>query len=55
MNIVTPCHGAPVSISMYYMGEGYEAVDEIECEHTGCFNAWNPDGTARYIAEDTFL
>jgi hypothetical protein len=48
LNIVTPCHGAPILMTTTYTG-GYMGVDEIseiECSHGGCNNSWNPEGVA---------
>lgn len=52
---VTPCHGAPLYISVRHEAGfgGYgstEVVDEISCDAPGCPSTWNPDGTVSYAA-----
>lgn len=46
--LVTPCHGAPLSISTAWESSGFDTfnvVDEVVCPAEGCLNSWNPDGT----------
>jgi hypothetical protein len=45
--ILTPCHGAPLSIGTTWESSGFDAynvVDEITCPADGCLNSWGPDG-----------
>ena len=49
--LVTPCHGAPLSISTAWESSGfdtYNVVDEVVCPAEGCLNSWNPDGTVQH-------
>lgn len=47
MNIVTPCHGAPLLILTRLEGRSYmqyEVPDEIMCTAEGCYNSWDAAG-----------
>lgn len=49
--LVTPCHGAPLSISTAWESSGfdtYNVVDEVVCPAERCLNSWNPDGTVAH-------
>ena len=54
-NIVTPCHGMPLTIyTAETGGNGYatwKEVSEIVCSAEGCYNEWNPDGTVSHWQE----
>lgn len=45
-NIVTPCHGMPLTIYM-----AFDEVEEIVCSAKECYNSWNPDGTVSHWQE----
>lgn len=50
--LVTPCHGAPLSVYTSSTGgsgyQTYEEPSEIVCTAPGCVNSWNPDGTVDF-------
>jgi hypothetical protein len=50
--LVTPCHGAPLTIYTQPENNGSyystEVPDEIICLTEGCHNYWNADGTVGY-------
>ncbi len=48
MNLVTPCHGAPIWPDIEYDGPDfmqYPYVGTFGCTATDCFNNWHLDGT----------
>lgn len=47
MNITTPCCKAPVHIETQWSGRfGGEQTVGLSCTAYGCYNTWEPDGTA---------
>ena len=46
-NIVTPCHGMPLTIYVRYDGD----IDEILCSAAGCYNSWDEHGVVEHWQE----
>lgn len=54
-NIVTPCHGEEIRVSMTTEGRGHLVSDVVEsywCPAKLCYNTWDHDGVFDGRAED---